>query len=473
MAKLIPSGVINLPDFAELQYKLNEQERQKQLQFDEWSSQFQKKAGTYLDADREAVQQSYDQVEKALTDLATDPDNVELRRKVREANAAYNQVAGTAQFLADNYRQQWSAYNSNPDQFSLGGENAVDVFNRERTTKRDANQIMSMASNPFTLQPKYKYDMQSPTQIADEALNNFRKNINDYIRKDGSIDEAKAREYITNYMSARYVDPAQVKNAVIYEGVREGIVGRNGELTSRADLDIIDTEEFAPNRERLAQKYSKDAIEAFMAAAPKMGINQFEVDMQRQKLALERAKLNAKQKESKYFGIEPVPYVLKTGSKNIADGFMVPIDWAPVPSKGGKIVKFGKLSGKPYVVEMQKVKELINGEQVDVFREKARLADQSDISILSKVTDGVSDSYFKGLPESQPRFKSKAQSVSSGQLDIKGAEAALIGTQEQPSGDGVWSQEMFGEDLFSPTTKGQTRYGEEITYQRYPSFPER
>lgn len=211
MAKLIPSGVINLPNFAELQYKLNEQERQKQLQFDEWSSQFQKKAGTYLDADREAVQQSYDQVEKALTELASDPDNVELRRKVREANAEYNQIAGTAQFLADNYRQQWSAYNTNPDQFSLGGENAVDVFNRERTTKRDANQIMSMASNPFTLQPKYKYDMQSPTQIADEALNNFRKNINDYIRKDGSIDEAKAREYITNYMSARYVDPAQVK----------------------------------------------------------------------------------------------------------------------------------------------------------------------------------------------------------------------------------------------------------------------
>ncbi len=40
MAKLIPSGVINLPNFAELQYKLNEQDRQKQLQFDEWSSQF-------------------------------------------------------------------------------------------------------------------------------------------------------------------------------------------------------------------------------------------------------------------------------------------------------------------------------------------------------------------------------------------------------------------------------------------------
>lgn len=473
MAKLIPSGVINLPNFAELQYKLNEQERQKQLQFDEWSSQFQKKAGTYLDADREAVQQSYDQVEKALTDLATDPDNVELRRKVREANAAYNQVAGTAQFLADNYRQQWSAYNSNPDQFSLGGENAVDVFNRERTTKRDANQIMSMASNPFTLQPKYKYDMQSPNQIADEMIVAFDRNKNDFIKSDGSIDQAKAEKFAQEFLQARNIDPAQLKNAVVFEGVSQQKIGKNGELTSRADLDIIDTEAFAPIKQNLIDSYNNKAIAAFMAKVPERGINRFEVEQANRKLALEYAKLNAKQKESKYFGIEPVPYVLKTGSKNIADGFMVPIDWAPVPSKGGKIVKFGKLSGKPYVVEMQKVKELINGEQVDVFREKARLADQSDISILSKVTDGVSDSYFKGLPESQPRFKSKAQSVSSGQLDIKGAEAALIGTQEQPSGGGVWSQEMFGEDLFSPTTKGQTRYGEEITYQRYPSFPER
>ena len=294
MAKLIPSGVVQLPNFAELQYNLNERERQKQLQFDEFSAQFDKKAGTYLDGDREAVQQSYGEVEKAMNALATDPDNVELRRKLREAYAGYNEVAGTAQFLADNYRQQWSAYNTNPDQFSLGGESAMDVFNRERTSKRDANQILSMASNPFTLQPKYKYDMQSPTQIADEALNNFRKNINDYIRKDGSIDEAKAREYIENYMSARYVDPSQVKNAVIYEGVREGIVGRNGELTSRADLDIIDTEGFAPQRDRLAQKYSNDAVEAFMAAAPKMGVNQFELDQRRQEMALKREIAGAK-----------------------------------------------------------------------------------------------------------------------------------------------------------------------------------
>jgi len=352
MAKLIPSGVVQLPNFAELQYNLNERERQKQLQFDEFSAQFDKKAGTYLDGDREAVQQSYGEVEKAMNALATDPDNVELRRKLREAYAGYNEVAGTAQFLADNYRQQWSAYNTNPDQFSLGGESAMDVFNRERTGKRDANQILSMASNPFTLQPKYKYDMQSPTQIADEALNNFRKNINDYIKTDGSIDQDKAREYIENYMSARYVDPSQVKNAVIYEGVREGIVGRNGELTSRADLDIIDTEGFAPQRDRLAQKYSNDAVEAFMAAAPKMGVNRSELDLERQKLAIERMKAsNARiQVPKEYRNLKPVSFGGQAG------GTVYRIDNKPVNTSDNRdIVGFGNLGGNNIVVVREKV----------------------------------------------------------------------------------------------------------------------
>jgi hypothetical protein len=409
MAKLIPSGVVNLPNFAELQYNLNERERQKQLQFDEWSAQFDKKAGTYLDGDREAVQTAYSGVEKALKDLARDPDSPELRRKVREANASYNEVAGTAQFLADNYRQQWSAYNANPDQFDLGGKNAVEVFDAERSTKRDANQIMSLASNPFTLLPRYKYDMQSPTQIADEAAANFRKNINDYIRPDGTIDQDKAREYMMNFMDARYIDPNQVKNAIVYEGVREGTIGRNGQITSRTDLDVIDTEQFAPQRDRLAGKFSNDAVDAFMAIIPRMGVNTADFRLQQQKINLEYAKLNQKanetQRKNKYFGIDPVPYTQRVGERVIASGYMVPIDFAPVNTTTGKIVRFGKLNGKPQVI--------IEVKEDETIREVARPAKESDLSLLRKVTDGLSDEYFKILPSSQRRATTSQNAVPS------------------------------------------------------------
>jgi hypothetical protein len=463
MAKLIPSGVIQLPNFAELQYNLNERERQKQLQFDDWSSQFTKKSGTYLDGDREAVQTAYGAVENSLKELARDPDNIDLRRKVREANAGYTEVAGTAQYLADNYRQQWSAYNTKPDQFDLGGRNASELFDAERTTKRDANQIMSLAANPFTLLPRYNYDMQSPTQIADEAANNFRKNINDYILPDGRIDEAKAREYMNNFMSARYIDPKQVKNAIVYEGVREGTIGRNGEITSRADLDIIDTEQFKPQGDRLAGKFTNDAVDAFMAVIPRMGVNPAELRLQQQKIALEYAKLNDKQRENKYFGIDAVPYTQKVGNKTIGSGFMVPIDFAPIPSAGGKIVRFGKINGVPYVIEIVNEKQMVTNTAGDVVEinvpvEKGRKAKDSDLSLLRKMTDGLSDEYYKILPSSQRTATTRTPAIQEPmKFNLQGAESALM---PQPTESDTWSPEMFGESQFAkpriPTIPGIT-----------------
>ena len=460
MAKLIPSGVVQLPNFAELQYNLNERERQKQLQFDEWSSQFDKKAGTYLDGDKEAVQEAYSGVESALKELARDPDSVELRRKVREANANYNQIAGTAQFLADNYRQQWSAYNTNPDQFGVSGQEAIDLFNRERSTKRDANQIMSLASNPFTLMPKYKYDMQSPNQIADEMVANFERNKNDYIKRDGTIDQDKAEKWAAEYLLARNIDPAQLKNAVVFEGVAQGKIGRNGQINSRADLDVIDTEGFAPLKEGLITDYNNKAINAFLKKIPKRGVSAYDQALANRKLELEYAKLGAKQRESKYFGIDPAPYVQKIGDKNVANGFMIPIDFAPVRSKGGQIVKFGKLNGEPYVIENVKVSRIdAEGKQFDAFQEKGRKATTSDLSLLRSATDGLSDTYFKALPSSQVQQRSAAQAAASGQFDVTGAMESLGLAEEQtPQGGEVWSSEMFGESQFAapkvPTIPG-------------------
>jgi hypothetical protein len=268
---------------------------------------------------------------------------------------------------------------------------------------------MFLASNPFSLLPRYKYDLQSPTQIADEAAANFRKNINDYIRPDGTIDQDKAREYMMNFMDARYIDPNQVKNAIVYEGVREGTIGRNGQITSRTDLDVIDTEQFAPQRDRLAGKFSNDAVDAFMAIIPRMGVNTADFRLQQQKINLEYAKLNQKanetQRKNKYFGIDPVPYTQRVGERVIASGYMVPIDFAPVNTTTGKIVRFGKLNGKPQVI--------IEVKEDETIREVARPAKESDLSLLRKVTDGLSDEYFKILPSSQRRATTSQNAVPS------------------------------------------------------------
>ena len=466
MAKLIPSGVINLPNFAELQYNLNEREREKQLKFDEWSSQFTKKSGTYLDGDREAVQTAYSGVENALKELARDPDNIDLRRKVREANAGYNEIAGTAQFIADNYRQQWSAYNTNPDQFDLGGKNAVELFDSERTTKRDANQIMSLASNPFTLMPKYKYEMRSPDQIAKEMIPTFDRLKKDFVKKDGTVDQDKAEAWAREYLMANQTDPNELNNAIVFEGVSQGKIGRNGQITSRADLDIINTEQFAPIAKGLGINFNDKTVRSFMSLIPERDVSAYEKGINDQKIALEYAKLNQKatenQRKNKYFGIDPAPYVQKLGGSNIANGFMIPIDFAPVSSKGGQIVKFGKLNGEPYVIENVKV-ERIDGEgnKFYAFQEKGRKATSSDLSLLRSATDGLSDSYFKALPSSQVQQRGPAQSAASGQFDVTGAAEALgLEETQAPQGGEVWSSEMFGESQFAkpriPTIPGIT-----------------
>lgn len=479
MAKLIPSGVVQLPNFAELQFKLNENERQKQLQFDEWSSQFDKKAGTYLDGDKEAVQEAYSGVESALKELARDPDNIDLRRKVREANANYNQVAGSAQFLADNYRQQWSAWNTDPDKFDLGGKSAVEVFDAERTTKRDANQIVSMASNPFTLSAKYKYDMQSPTQIADEALETVYKNINDYIRADGSIDQNKAKEFITNFMEARYIDPNQVRNAVVYEGVRQNIIGRNGQITSRADLDIIDTEAFKPQGEKLAGKFREDAINAFMVKVPKMGVNRYQLakDAEERAARIDAKRLEALMKNP-YFQVQAQEMQLAGRNvsgkvtKGLDKGKVYNIGFAPVKTGTEEIVGYGKFGGKDYYIRTIERPSVDGLTKEKVTQVKPMTRDVMS-NIRSKVGADVFDIQMNALGGLEQEEQQQNNAAASGEFNIKGAENALISNQAQaPQAGEDWTEEMFNTDLFSPTKQGQTRYGEPITYQRFPTFPE-
>lgn len=395
MAKLIPSGVVQLPNFAELQYKLNEDERRKQLEFDEFSSRFDKKAGTYLDGDREAVQQSYGEVEKAMTALASDPDNVELRRKLREAYAGYNQVAGTAQFLADNYRQQWSAYNTNPDQFSLGGESAIDVFNRERTTKRDANQIMSMASNPFTLQPKYKYDMESPVQVANQALQFISRNIKDFILENGKIDRNKVEEYANRYYDSRYIDPNQKRNAVVYEGVSQGIIGRNGEITSKSDLDILNTEEFAPEAKNLELNFKNKFVDAVMTGAQEVGVDAYTRAQDRFKRNIEMMKLSndsTAQIPKEYRNLKPVSFGGQAG------GIVYRIDNKPVDTSNNRqIVGFGNLGGNNVVIIKQKVTPAPTKENPipeETFVESTVRATDVDMANLRQQMGGAYDVYI-------------------------------------------------------------------------------
>ena len=181
MAKVVPSGVIQLPDFAQLDYNVKQQKRQEQLQFDEYLSQFGEMQGNYLAADLEAVQGAYDNVENIMDKLAANPDDISLRRDLRNAFGQYSQVAGTAQFLANNNREQRALYATNPDNFSLTSDEAMGLIDNDARVKRNTEQIMSLASNPLALPMAYRYQLGSPTEVADEMFKDFSRIDKDFI----------------------------------------------------------------------------------------------------------------------------------------------------------------------------------------------------------------------------------------------------------------------------------------------------
>ena len=273
MAKVVPSGVIQLPDFAQLDYNLKQQKRQEQLQFDDYLSRFSEIQGNYLAGDLEAVQGAYDNIESVMDKLAANPDDLSLRRELRNAYGNYSQLAGTAKFLADNNRQQRALYATNPDNFSLTSDEAMGMLDDDARTKRSSEQILGLAGSPLTLPLAYKYQLGSPTEVADEMRNDFERIKTDYLLNDGTYNQDGITQWANEWLGARYIDPEQKRNAVAYSALRQGKIGRNGKLTGREDLDRLDTPEFEPFRDPLLGDYTNQTVEAFMKTVPKRGID--------------------------------------------------------------------------------------------------------------------------------------------------------------------------------------------------------
>ena len=428
MAKVVPSGVIQLPDFAQLDYNLKQQKRQEQLQFDDYLSRFGEIQGNYLAGDLEAVQGAYDNIESVMDKLAANPDDLSLRRELRNAYGNYSQLAGTAKFLADNNRQQRALYATNPDNFSLASDEAMGMLDSDARTKRSAEQILGLAGNPLTLPLAYKYQLGSPTSVADEMFKDFSRIDKDFIKKDGSYDQDKITQWGNEWLAARYIDPEQKRNAIAYSALRQGKIGRNGKLTGREDLDRLDMPEFEPFRDPLLNDYNNQTIDAFMAIVPQMGVSQYQLNQDALRLAAEQ---NKQLQKNKYYNLSGGRYTLmdrtfdqKTGetirSNQKGRGFMFPIEDIPVKlADGSQIISFGKFGEKEYVVKLVKDKKYNpQTRKVEVvLEEKASPASASDKAALSRATEGLYDFYMESLSysgEPKKERQDKTEDLSAG-----------------------------------------------------------
>jgi len=270
MAKVIPSGVLKLPNFAELDYNLKRQKTQDALKAEEFSSQFKEITGNYLAGDLEAVQSSYDAVEEARDRLATDPTNVTLIRALRTAHANHAKVAGTAQFLANNNRELKANFIANPDAYALSGTEGFRLLNLDANTPRSAEQIILAGASPIEFNPAVA-KMKNYNQVAEEAYKRFLRKEDDFYDANGDLLKDKARDWFKTYMSSNFKNEKEANNALIYEGYQQGILG-DPSSASTLGYKIGDNDLTKINSKDWQEEFGLGLINDFTTSA----LNQFE-----------------------------------------------------------------------------------------------------------------------------------------------------------------------------------------------------
>lgn len=270
MAKVIPSGVLKLPNFAELDYNLKRQKTQDALKAEEFSSQFKEITGNYLAGDLEAVQSSYDAVEEARDRLATDPTNVTLIRALRTAHANHAKVAGTAQFLANNNRELKANFIANPDAYALSGTEGFRILNLDANTPRSAEQIILAGASPLELNPAVA-KMKNYNQVAEEAYKRFLRKEDEFYDANGDLLKDKAKDWFKTYMSSNFKNEKEVNNALIYEGYQQGILG-DPSSASTLGYKIGDNDLTKINSKDWQEEFGLGLVNDFTTSA----LNQFE-----------------------------------------------------------------------------------------------------------------------------------------------------------------------------------------------------
>ena len=311
MAKLAPSGVLKLPNLAELDFKLREKETQDRLRADEYSSKFDEIQGNFLAADMDAVQGAYDPVENAINALAQNPNDPTLRRNLRKAFSTYSQVAGTAKFLADNNRSQKAMYMADPDKFGLRFDQFEKDINQDALGRRSVNDILERARNPYTAPLAYTGVMADPSKLVNLLGKNFNSTIKDYYTVDGEIDQTLAEERARNIIKNKAMSPQEQQGAMLFQALKEDLIGDRSlkNPIRREDVDLVNSQMFRDSNPELLQRYTDDVINSHLANIPQLAVDAYTRSVNEKKARDARAKTaNA----NVYSTLKPTKYDTKS-----------------------------------------------------------------------------------------------------------------------------------------------------------------
>lgn len=275
MAKLYQTTPIVLPDFAAIEQRASEAQFNRQMQLENYLSQFQQERGYFLPGQREAVQNTWNEVQKSMDLVSQNPKDVNARRKLREAQSYHTQVAGAAQFLAEQYRSENQFASDNPDKIAMSAEDWVaksDLYSTSRVTPDEILGLASMGS-PFKLDRVASYQANNPASLASSLIE--KAPVGDWVDpKTGVVDEAKLSEYVDQNLNSLFGSPdnfeggdlEEVERALVWSRNSRGFNGIPGRLSAK---DLAAIRNLPPEEQASAVNYFREKVkEAVLRDTP-------------------------------------------------------------------------------------------------------------------------------------------------------------------------------------------------------------
>ena len=422
MAKLIPSGVIQLPNFAELQYKLDRQKQSDEMAVARDLAQYKRQTGIIAPGAMPLVQQEFDNWQEGAKKYAADPSASNFAN-LNSAYESYSQAHGYGKFLFDAVKERDAKFYNEPTKWGISvDEYSQDSDNLIKTSYKSFDELVSAASNVSSLRPATQLKPESPEAFAKEAV--AAVDPMDFLNSDGTFNEEKASNRYREIYDAKTAVEDRMRNNVIYMAGNKGLIGtRTADGFKLDNLGEVDLLFKSPqyNTKGMLQEYGAIGEPIYMSLLKRGAEEAYKRGIKGQELGMARQKLqkDLKDDENYYDGLEPLGVAIrpviretneKTGEtkerfgKSLGEGKVIDIESAPIKSStGNDIIKFGFANGNNVIVEQIRTKD---DEGIITITEDFRVPDSNDLARLRNGTDGASTKYFEQL-----KRESKTQKV--------------------------------------------------------------
>ena len=360
MAKIIPSGVIQLPNFAELQYKLDRQKQSDEMAVARDLAQYKRQSGVIAPGAMPLVQQSFDAWQEDAKKYAADPSASNFA-KLSSSYEGYSQAHGYGKFLYDTVKERDAQYYSDPTKWNIKVDDYnLDSRNILSNPYASIDELVTAASNIPSLKPLKKYSYKSVDDFTKLQKTNWKSTFKDLDTKGaGKLTPEQRLDWFDNVFQHQIDNnPDALLDVALSEASLASRFG--GQPLTTEDINLIKGDPEVQKKYR--DSFYEKALSDFEAGTSLSYVDEYRLARDKEQDAKDRAKDGAEKIPKQYSNLTTTPP--PSGS-----GFIYRIDNQPIKtSDGTEIIAFGVVDGVEKVQVISSKGPFDIGEATTEFR---------------------------------------------------------------------------------------------------------